>query len=560
MDATGSRAGIIAALLALAVCTACANAEGSPGQLDSSFGTSGQVSFPLNLRGSAERGRPAALAFAPGGKIELVGTATPPQGGEWRMFGARLSEGGALDPSFGSGGSLITSLPPEDEGVGVLPDHTIEAGALEADGAMVAVGPRTQGRLNAAGQFDSTYEAGNTPLNSYAVVQLPGGDMLAGGETPTEGDGNHFGTLERLLPNGKPDPSFGSGGLVTLPNRAGGPEVRESIRSMLELENGELLVAGVGEVYKEDVTQEDFAWLAKITATGALDPSFGEGGVRYIPAHNAYQPERGVSLAREPDGTIVMASAVASGETGSSAAIWGFLADGAPDSSFGTGGLVVLPVTEAGVQTQTASLANDSSGNVYVGVDESARSEPYDRGSYIARLSPGGTLDPGFGQGAIVRFAGPTIDTLGIDGSGRLLLAGQHGEEIFLARLLTGSPTEAQSVNTVGPRRSTTVAGRPKLVSAHLNCVRLRHRPRRASERCTLTLKSLRGKWRWARVVLERHGHRIAHRRINRVRMPATLRFYLPASPAPTRLTVSFHNGRKAAGISIVAHRAPVVR
>jgi uncharacterized delta-60 repeat protein len=214
----------------------------------------------------------------------VAGTASPSHGGEWRAFAARVTEDGTLDPSFGTGGSVVTGLPPSDEGPGLLPDHTVEAGVLEGDGALVVVGPRTQGRFTAGGAFDGTFEAGNSPLNSFALASLPGGDALAGGETPTEGNVSRYGTLERVLPDGAPDSSFGKEGLVALPNRSSPHKVNESVRSVLVLEDGDLLIAGVGVIYGEGVKEENYDCLARLTPSGSLDPSFGEGGEEYVRA------------------------------------------------------------------------------------------------------------------------------------------------------------------------------------------------------------------------------------------------------------------------------------
>jgi hypothetical protein len=48
-------------------------------------------------------------------------------------------------------------------------------------------------------------------------------------------------------------------------------------------------------------------------------------------------------------------------------------------------------------------------------------------------------------------------------------------------------------------------------------------------------------------VLVDRRGHRVAERRIKRLRMPLTLVFYLPASSHPTRSTVVFRDGSQVA-------------
>lgn len=86
-----------------------------------------------------------------------------------------------------------------------------------------------------------------------------------------------------------------------------------------------------------------------------------------------------------------------------------------------------------------------------------------------------------------------------------------------------------------------------RLVSEHVTCDRVRLDRHRGAERCTVKLTHLRGTWKSALVLVDRRGHRIAERRIKRLRMPVTLVFYLPASSHPTRWTVVFRDGSRVA-------------
>jgi uncharacterized delta-60 repeat protein len=549
---------IATAAVGAALCLGSPSASAAPGDLDPSFGDGGQIAFPLSLRGAQQVGRPKALMLTPGGEIELAGTASPPQGSAWRAFAARLLEGGALDPSFGSGGSVVSSLPPSDEGPGVLTDDGVEAAALEPDGAVVVVGPRTQGRLTAGGVFDDSFETGNPPLAGFALAYLPGGEILAAGETPTEGSGPRHATLERLQGDGRPDPTFGSGGLVQLPNRAGA-QVRESARSVLALEDGDLLLAGVGAI-GEGAEEETYDWLARVTPDGSLDATFGQGGVQYVPAVTAYQGERGVTLAREPDGVIVLSGNEPTGAGHWQAAAWGFLPDGSLDASFGTGGVTSLAPLDPGATSQATTVTTDGEGNVYVAVDQESRIPPYHPGSFVARLTSTGQLDGAYGSDGVVTVAPATVSSLAVDRAGRLTLAGERGEEVFVARLLAGAaPAPPPSAGTgagasPGATTSSATANRRsgKVLGAvassrgeQIGCHRVAHMPtRRSVERCTLTLSHLHGRWKSA-LVRVRSGHRlIAQRRLRGLGSTATLRLLLPGGERSTTWTVTLFNGK----------------
>jgi uncharacterized delta-60 repeat protein len=537
------RTALVGVALVYAVALVPATATAAPGDLDPSFGDAGQTSFGLSFGGRVQEGEPATVAFPGDGDIELMGTATPPAGSAWRMFAARLQENGGLDPTFGSGGTTITRLPPQEEESNTIPDQSIFAGALEADGAMVGVGRRVEGRLTVAGAFDPSFQ-NQLQFNAFALVPLPDGQMLAAGETPAEGEGARYPALERLLPDGAPDPSFGADGLVQFPDRAG-PTVRESASSMLLLPDGELLVAGTG-----GVPGEQFGWLAEVTATGSLDRSFGDEGVDYVPTKTPYQGETGVSVAREPDGTIVLAGTVSVGSEDWQAAAWGFLPDGAPDPAFGSDGVVLLPQVLPGESAKSVTSAADSSGYVYVDFDQESSEPPYNHSYYVARLTPSGALDTTYGDDGLVSFPAARIEAIGVDPAGRLVVAGRQGEAVFLARLLGGQgsgPPATPGGVPGGARSAPAKPARAPLVSEHVTCARMRHGRHRGAERCTLELRHLRGTWKSALVLVDRRGHRIAERRIKRLRMPVTLVFYLPASTHPTRWTVVFRDGRRVA-------------
>jgi uncharacterized delta-60 repeat protein len=552
----GSRAllVVIAGTLAGAVLGALpANALAIAGGLDPSFGSDGQVSFPLSLRGERQDGRSTALMFTAAGNIEIAGTATPTHGGEWRAFAARVREDGTLDPSFGIGGTVVTSLPPSDEGPGLLPDYGVEAGALEGDGALVLAGPRTQGRLTAGGAFDSSFEAGNSPLNSFALAYLPGGDLVAAGETPTEGNVPRYATLERLQPDGAPDPGFGKEGLVQLPNRSSSHEVNESARSVLVLEDGHMLIAGVGVIYGEGVKEETYDWVAQVTASGSLDSSFGEGGTEYVPALTPYQGERGVTLTREPDGVIVLAGEEPTGAGHWQAAAWGFLPDGSPDPSFGTNGVTGIAPLDAEATAQATTITADSAGNLYIAIDQESQNQPYHPGSFVTRLTPSGQPDSTYGTRGAVSFAPAiTIDSLAVDSQGRLNIAGGREEEVFLARLLGGvaptNPSDASTVPTAGNTPNTPTHGTtttpPRNEKA--SCSRAaRTQGHRRVELCILTLSHLSGGWKSVLVRIHR-GHRlIAQRSLKLLRTSVTLRFQFPASDRKTNWTVTLINGKR---------------
>ena len=125
------------------------------------------------------------------------------------------------------------------------------------------------------------------------------------------------------------DSTFGLGGVVTSPARA-----MDSVNDALVQSDGMTVVAGI------DVGGIK---LVRYTASGALDSGFGSAGVVSTPTGGGAYVDYAVALDRQTDGKLVVAASVRSWPTGNSLGLWlvRYTSAGALDSSFGTGGIAV---------------------------------------------------------------------------------------------------------------------------------------------------------------------------------------------------------------------------
>ncbi len=115
---------VIAILVAQVVLSPIANAN--PGDLDPTFGVAGRVTTDFAIAGSSDD-QASALAIQPDGKIVVVGTsffvAPGPAPGRDVVL-SRYNPDGSLDPSFGTGGKVATSLGANQAGA---EDMTLQA-------------------------------------------------------------------------------------------------------------------------------------------------------------------------------------------------------------------------------------------------------------------------------------------------------------------------------------------------------------------------------------------------------------------------------------------------
>jgi uncharacterized delta-60 repeat protein len=258
-----------------------------PGCLDSSFGGDGFVNYSLGYPGATNWAW--ALVVQPDGKIVTAGDANTASNGIDFVV-ARFNGDGSLDTSFGDPDTLNPTL---RRGYTVTTitakfDYA-RAMVLQPDGKIVVHGTTSDGmkdnvvlvRYNTDGTLDPSFGSGgivtlgrtrNTPYGDVAVQS--DGRIVVGGTTE-----NKF-ALARLLSNGSLDVSFGSAGLVLAnPNTTGGSAVGLSlaIQRVPAYTGEERIVVGGYSLTSSNAPRE---WtLMRFKANGATDLTFGTAGV-----------------------------------------------------------------------------------------------------------------------------------------------------------------------------------------------------------------------------------------------------------------------------------------
>ncbi len=259
-----------------------------PGTLDSSFGNGGAAIAQL-VPGSPNFAD--SLALQSDGKVVVgayAGASPREAGAPTTAAVARLMPDGTFDPSFGSGGRVVLS------GVGGFAPSSVPFDEpltpvrlkvlLTGDGHVLVLGNALI-ELNGDGSVDQAFGssgAGRLPasFSPAGLALAPDGAMVVVGNRPLQS--GMAGAVVRLTAQGQPDPTFGSSGdgMVTLPqviDANGRPLPTVDYRGIAVAGDGSITLAGVGRASTSDLLPRD-GLLARLTAGGSLDPSFGHGG------------------------------------------------------------------------------------------------------------------------------------------------------------------------------------------------------------------------------------------------------------------------------------------
>jgi uncharacterized delta-60 repeat protein len=132
--------------------------------------------------------------------------------------------------------------------------------------------------------------------------------------------------------------------------------------------------------------------LTRVDLDGRVDRSFGDGGMVAIGAQDA------VVL---PDGKILVAGSAESGG-GSVARVTRLLPDGSVDGSFGVGGSADVGLGGVAGIGETVAVASDGDVILGAArVDSVAETDEFDESIVAARFTPEGAPDPSFGDGGV---------------------------------------------------------------------------------------------------------------------------------------------------------------
>jgi len=416
-------ASIRATVILLALAVAAPAAVAAPGDPDTNF--DGDAKRLVYFEGT-DAGHDVAIM--PNGRILVVGSnavgINPPD-----FAAARVLPNGAMDTSFsGDGIATIDEIgdPFANEARAVVP---LPDGRAIVTGRAYVSGAHAFGtvRLLANGTPDTSFGTGGESVyqvggdyGAFDADLAPDGDIIVAGVGIGGTSGDNDLTVMRLDPNGVLDTTFKDSGFAWLD---GGSD--EYGRALDVAPDGAMAMAG------DDGTD---AVVGLFQADGSPDPDFGTNGVVTLDLGGFGDTAAAVAL--EPDGDVLVA-----GTDGSAAIVVRLEPDGSPDTSFAGDGTFDFP---EGTASSAQDLQLHHFGSILVAGDVTLPGPPADQQGLLFRLRPDGTLDPAFGGGdgwAAAGFAGRTDGFAGLSvGSNSIAVAGTSepavgsDDEMFVAR------------------------------------------------------------------------------------------------------------------------------
>jgi uncharacterized delta-60 repeat protein len=466
---------LCAASLALTLLMTDPAAARRPGDLDLAFGSDGVAVTSAAIAANSA----SVVLRQPDGKLVAVGQIASSE-----LTLIRYNPDGTLDPTFGTGGVVVSLLSDNVFAATLQPDGGILVAGTRLDMAMQGMnGPLLLLRFLPDGSIDGQFGNGGAvvfpPPNGQfgqffdtgSVLIEPDGRPVVSGDssfasiccTPAANclpGSDSFIALLRFNPDGSIDPSYGNGGVACTSLTIGGIAAVEP--------DGAVVVAG-HRCTGDPCIDAPVPVVTRYNASGQIDATFGSNGVAPItinppPQFPGFYFFNIDAVVAQPDGRLLLGI---TGPSGRAIPVATRLnADGSVDDQFagGNGAFVAIGDTLGA----TAHLPSPAGGPTSVALQSDGKivlvSRPWDNESAAlrigaARFNADGTLDTAYGDSGVV--IGPTGGPAGVlvQPDDKLVIAGQ-GRDFQLVRLLAAPSTDvaiATDRNPSQPGQSVTL-------------------------------------------------------------------------------------------------------
>ncbi len=310
------------------------------GALDPTFGQNGVLVHHFEQRTIC-----SSIALQADGKIVGGGLIAASNGSSGQFPGVwRYNADGSVDSTFNGTGYNNAGFSAGSAA------GKVQNVFIDADGRILAaiIGYSQIGvfRYTATGVLDTSYSAdgraempvGYTPFHEdLGAVMDPDGSVTIAALVGTSAFDPTFMALARFLPDGDPDPAFGTNGLALHPtistSTLGSPDGPKDWSMVRRPGSGFLVGYGA---HSGDTRPS----IAAFNEDGPIDPTYGTNGIVQVTGSNPV----GSGLWMDDDGSVLLFYRL-SNITNGSGAILRLTPDGQPEAGFGTNGVLQSPFT-----------------------------------------------------------------------------------------------------------------------------------------------------------------------------------------------------------------------
>lgn len=323
----------------------------------------------------------------------------------------RFAADGTVDTAFGTNGVVFPNSGDLFQILGVV---------AQPAGGIVVSGIATPSfndqlialRYTASGAPDTSFGSNGIATVSagldaqtFAMAGAADGTFVVAGATNID---REF-AVARFTVNGAPDTTFGTNGVATTAFGSG--------TNMAQL----VTIAPDNSVILVGTTSHPTSFAAvKLTATGALDSTFGSSGVAPLPGTPLAEP---LAIALQSDGAILALF----GQVTGSCQLVRVLPNGTLDTAFGTGGTATISTGGNDYSNTRAGLIQLPDGKLLVGL--AATSNGLTESATLVRLTTSGAMDASFGTNGIKKLAltrgSSAIHGFALDANGKLVAVGR---------------------------------------------------------------------------------------------------------------------------------------